>query len=425
MTSGSDSMQRKILSVISAHRDEIIADLGELVRIPSIVGYEGPIQQHMSRRLKALGMELDSFEADANTLAKHPAYVPLSADYAGRPNVVGILPGGGQGRSLILNGHVDVVSPEPVSQWTHDPWGAEIEGGKLYGRGATDMKGGLVAAIWAVEAILRAGLRPSGKLIFESVIEEEAGGSGGTLACFLRGHTADAMLIPEPQPRIAISHVGVLYFRVRVHGVTAHAGLAHLGTNAIGKLNLIYDALVQLDRVRGQRVHYPAFERGSGRSCHICIGTYRAGDWPSTVAGKAELEGRISFIPGETREQIRRLVEDTVKGVAQEDDRLREHPPEVEWFGWRADPWQQDPEHPFIRVLLDSTHQVRGAPAELVGKAAAMDTRFASYFGVAAASYGVDGGNIHGCDEYAHINSVTECAQVIALTLANWCGLDQ
>jgi acetylornithine deacetylase len=97
----------------------------------------------------------------------------------------------------------------------------------------------------------------------------------------------------------------------------------------------------------------------------------------------------------------------------------------VEWFGWRADPWQQDPEHPFIRVLLDATHQARGAPAELVGKAAAMDTRFASYFGVAAASYGVDGGNIHGCNEYVHINSVVECAHVIALAIANWCGLEQ
>jgi hypothetical protein len=113
MTTGSASIQRKILSVISAHRDEIIADLSELVRIPSLVGHEGPIQQHMSKRLKALGMELDTFEADANTLAKHPAYVPLPVDYAGRPNVVGIRHGAGLGRSLILNATSMWFHPSP------------------------------------------------------------------------------------------------------------------------------------------------------------------------------------------------------------------------------------------------------------------------------------------------------------------------
>lgn len=425
MISASTPPQRKVLDTITRHRDEIVRDLAALVHFPSIVGYEGPVQQHMRSRLQRLGLEIDEFEADTNTVSQHPAYVPLPANYSGRPNVVGVLAGSGGGRSLILNGHVDVVSPEPISQWRHDPWGADIVDGKLYGRGATDMKGGLVAGLWAIEGVLRAGFRPVGNVAFENVIEEEAGGSGGTLACFLRGYTADAMLVPEPQPRIAVSHAGVLYFRVRVYGETAHAGLAHIGTNAIGKLNLIYDALVALDRERGEHVHYPDIDRGSGRSCHLCVGTYHSGDWPSTVAGRAELEARISFVPGETQAQIRSLVEQTIRRVAESDEWLREHPPEVEWFGWRTDPWRQDPGHPFIQTLLDATRQVRGAPAEIIGKAAAMDTRFASFFGTAAASYGVDGANIHGIDEYVRIDSVIECAQVIALTIANWCGLQE
>jgi acetylornithine deacetylase len=415
--------EEKLFEVIRSAREEIIADLAALVRIPSVVGEEGAVQQHMKRRLARLGMQVDEFEADAEAISRHRAFVPLPPNYRGRPNIVGNL-SGPEERSLILNGHIDVVSPEPVDQWRHDPWGAEIENGKLYGRGAADMKGGVVAALWAVEAIRRAGFRPASRLLFESVIEEEAGGSGGTLACFLRGYRAKAMLVPEPQSRIAIAHAGVLYFRVRTHGRAAHAGLAHEGLNAIGKLNLLYDALVELDRERGTTVHYEPFEQGSGRSCHICVGTYRAGDWPSKVAARAELEARISFIPGETREDIHKLVEARVRRAAEQDPWLREHPPEIEWFGWRADPWEQPAGHPFIGTLRDAVETIQGAPAELVGKAAAMDTRFSSYFETAAASFGPDGGNYHGADEFVEIESVIQCAQVIALAIARWCGLE-
>jgi acetylornithine deacetylase len=375
----------------------------------------------MQQRLQRLGARVETFEADRNVISGHHGYVPVPWGYSGRPNVIGILDG--QGRSLALNGHVDVVSPEPISQWRHDPWGGEIEDGKLYGRGAGDMKGGVVAALWALEGILRAGMSPVARVLFQSVIEEEAGGSGGTLACLLRGYTADAMLIPEPLPRIAIAHVGVLYFRVRVFGKTAHAGLAHTGVNAIGKLNLVYDALVELDRRRSERVHYPLIEQTSGRSSHICIGKYQGGNWPSTVCGEARLEARISFVPGETAADIRQEVAEAVKTVAVKDDWLREHPPEVEWFGWRAEPWQQPADHPFIQALRGATRQVLGEEAPIVGKAAAMDTRFAGMFGIPAASFGVATTNIHGIDENVLLDSVVECAQVIALTIAHWSGV--
>lgn len=416
--------ENEILSTISAGAETIVEDLVRLVRIRSIVGEEGPIQDYMEDRLRRAACTVEKFEAERGNISQHAGYVPTSWEYAGRPNVVGKL-GGDKGRSIILNGHVDVVSPEPVSAWRHDPWGAEIEEGKLYGRGAADMKGGIIAALAALEGIRRAGYKPAGKVIFESVIEEEAGGSGGTLACFLRGLTADAFLVCEPQSRIALSHVGVLYFRVRVQGASTHAGLSHLGVNAIGKLNLVYDALTALDAERGNNIHYAPFEKGSGRSCHICIGTYRAGNWPSTVAGSAELECRISFVPGETQEQVRALVVRAVQSAAERDSWLREHLPEVEWFGWRADPWVQESSHPFVETLRSATESVHGEPAELIGKAAGMDTRFAGLFGVPAASYGVRGGNIHGADEYVELDSVVRCAQVVALTVARWCGLEK
>ena len=418
------SIRTQICDAIEGQRDALIIDLASLVKIPSVVGSEGAAQAYMRERIGALGMEVDAFEADPAVIRAHPAYVPIDFDYRGRPNIVGTFRGTDD-HSLILNGHVDVVSPEPTASWSHDPWGAEIETGKLYGRGANDMKGGLIAAVWAVEGIRRAGFRPIGKLILQSVIEEEAGGSGGTLACLLRGHTAEAMLIPEPQSRITVAHVGVLYFRVRVKGRSAHAGQAHTGVNAISKLNLVYDALTELDRKRGEQLHLPLIESGSGRSCHICIGTYRAGDWPSTVAGEAVLEARMSFLPGESQQQIRSLIERTVADAASADPWLQEHPPVVEWFGWRADPWSQAPEHSFISTLSNATAAVHGNPAPIKGKAAAMDTRFAAHFGMASASYGTEGGNIHGPDEFVLLDSVVECAQVLAVTIAEWCGIEK
>jgi acetylornithine deacetylase len=346
--------------------------------------------------------------------------------YDARPNIIGRLPGDSQSPSLILNGHVDVVSPEPVDSWRHDPWGAEIVGDRMYGRGTGDMKAGLLANFFALKAILQIGLRPKGDVMLWSVIDEEAGGAGGTLACLIAGYRADAMLCTEPHNlNVTIAHAGVSHFRVIVEGKTSHGGLAHLGVNAIGKMLPIYQALVELDERRGREVVFPLFEKGSGRSCHINVGIMRAGDWASTVAGYAEIEGRIGFIPGERLGDIRLMVEETVQGVAQKDSWLCDHPPRIEWFGWQDDPWYQDPAHPFVRTLKDTAEDVLGREVEYIGRASGLDTRFAPHFRMAAACTGPRAANIHGIDEYVELSSVLQVSQVLAMTILNWCGMQE
>ncbi|MDH5437582.1 MAG: M20/M25/M40 family metallo-hydrolase, partial [Candidatus Bathyarchaeota archaeon] len=134
------SVKKRILEEIDNKKDAMTKFLQELVRIPSVVGHEGEAQKFMEKTFRDLGLEVDVWEADATELRKHPAFFETTSftkfGYKGRPNVIGKLRGSGGGRSLILGGHIDVVSPEPVSAWTHDPWGAEIVDGKLYGRGA-------------------------------------------------------------------------------------------------------------------------------------------------------------------------------------------------------------------------------------------------------------------------------------------------
>jgi acetylornithine deacetylase len=406
-------------------RDELIALTQQLVRIPSVVGDEGEAQQYVERLYRDLGLGVDVFEADRRELEQHPAYIKVDWPYAGRPNVVGKLAGDPSAKSLILNGHIDVVSPEPASAWTHDPWGGEVADGKIWGRGAADMKSGLAANYFALKSLLACGLRPKGSVVLQSVIEEEAGGGGGTLACFMRGYRAGGIICTEPQAfRVVISHLGVNYFRVRLEGKPIHAGRAHLGVNAVGKMLKIYDSLVALDEARAARIRYPLFEKRDGRSCNLSIGTFHAGDWPSTVAGSATMEGRLSFVPGERMVDVQGEVEKTIRSVAQQDEWLREHPPTVEWFGWHAEPWEQSPDDPFIRVFADTTRDVLGIEPDIAGLTAGLDARFGAYFDTPGLAFGPTGGNIHGVDEWVEIESIVQATKVLACAIIDWCGAD-
>ncbi|MBI4280084.1 MAG: ArgE/DapE family deacylase [Armatimonadetes bacterium] len=415
-------VEQRVLDAVGRGEARLLDDLRALVRIPSVVGQEGPCQAAVRRMLEDLGLTVHAFEPVLEEVRRHHAYVEVPWSYEGRPNVIGMLRGHGGGRSLILNGHVDVVSPEPVDAWSVDPWGAVERDGRIYGRGALDMKAGIAAILGAVRAIRDAGVSLRGDLHVHSVIEEEAGGGGGTLACFLKGYTADALIIAEPGG-VAVAHAGVLYFRVRVTGKTAHAGQAHTGVNAIGKMHAIYDALIELDGRRAAEHRFELFERSVGRSCHLNIGAHRAGDWPSTVAGWAVMECRISFVPGERMEDVRREVEAVIAKAAAADPWLAEHPPVVEWFGWHGDPWVQDEGHPLVQTVRDAVESVTGQPAPVHGKAAGMDTRFAMYFGMPALSYGPGGERTHGLDEYVERESVIRCAKVLALSALRWCGV--
>lgn len=418
-----------VLRVIDEERERILGDVAACVRIPSVVGHEGPVQEFMRGLYVAEGLDVDVFEADQDALQSNPAFVRTIWPTHGRPNVVGTRAGSDvAARSLAINGHVDVVSPEPVSAWTHDPWGGErnvVDGEeRLYGRGALDMKSGTIAAFHALRAVRVAGFRPRGTVILQSVVEEEAGGGAGTLATLLRGHVADALLNPEPFHRtVVLGQPGVMLFRISVQGKTAHAAYSQHGVNAIGKLLPIYEAMVHLDAERAARWRDPFWGALSDRAVNLNIGTFQAGDWPSTVAGKASMECRISFIPPQTQAIVRREVENRIAEVAERDPWLREHPPVVEWFGWQAEPWRQDADHPFIGVLARTIAELGGGTPPLVSATAGLDTRFCGALGIAAACTGARGDAMHGADEYVTVDSVIETVQVIAATIVAWCGV--
>jgi acetylornithine deacetylase len=413
---------KTISDKVDANRGELIKALQGIVRIPTQTGQEGAGQKYMQKLYSDLGLKTTAFEVDREKIKKHRAYVEAGYDFKGRPDVVGIYPGSKKGKSLVINGHIDVVSPEPVADWKHPPYQADVVDNRLYGRGAWDMKGGLITNYFALKTLLDAGIKPLGSVTLQSVIEEEAGGNG-TLACLLEGYTGDGLLITEPGTRIVLAHPGVHYFKVKVQGKSAHAGISHRGVNAIGKMNLLYDALIDLDLKRAKNVHYEIFEKDTGRSCNLNIGVYRAGDWASIVPGSAEMQCRIANTPRENFEDVKKEVERTIREAASHDEWLKEHPPEITWFGVSMDAWEQDPQAPFVKTFKACAEEALGKKLNIGGVTWGLDNRLATYFNMPAISFGPEGAGIHGVDEWVDLDSVIACTKAVALFITRWCGI--
>jgi acetylornithine deacetylase len=384
--------------------DDAVGFLADLVRVPSLLGEEEPAQQLVEARLRDLGFEVESVVPDPEQLAERPdSGIPL-IPYEGRRSLVGTL---GEGsRSLVLNGHVDVVSAEPVDRWTKEPFGAEIAAGRMYGRGSCDMKGGVAAMLLGVEAALAAGPLP-GRLVYQSVIEEECGGNGA-LAAVLAGPSADAALIAEPtNGGMDLVAVGVIWARIGLHADSRHASNADRGSNPI---EAAYPVIQALHGLEAELNADPEPElAGLEQPYLLNVGALHAGDWPSMTPGRATLDVRLGFpIRMEPAEAQARLA-DTVRAADPTAD--------VEFRGFRARGYSFDPDSPFVHLLGDCHEEVRGGRPRPDPSRATTDLRF---FEGQAVCYGPTGENLHGVDEWVDLESIADVATVIALLIRRW-----
>lgn len=227
------AMSDPVVAAVDSRFAEYQEVLGTLVRLPSPLGQVRPAQEVLYRQLKRLGMQAKLRDIELEAVVAHPAYAPVAWSYAGQPNVWGVLPGSGGGRSLVLNGHIDVVPSEPDDWWTFEPWGATVIGDRMYGRGALDMKSGLIAALLAIQAVRDAGIALRGDLVFESVIEEECTGNGMLAQRLLTGRVDGAVILEPTGLQIWTSTPGVLWFEVTVRGKAAYVGRASEYVNAV------------------------------------------------------------------------------------------------------------------------------------------------------------------------------------------------
>lgn len=413
----------RTIEFIDNHQSDAVDLLSRLVQQASTQGNEQGVQAIVIEKLKGLGLEVDVWDPEYSVLSSHPYFVPSRKSYAGSPNVVGVLKGTGGGRSIILNGHIDVVPEGDRAKWTQDPFSGHVENGKVFGRGTTDMKGGNVSMVLALEAIIRSGIRLKGDVIFESVVEEESGGVG-TLATLIRGYKADAALIPEPtNMKLFIKQQGSMWFRVTVEGRSAHGGTRYEGVSAIEKSVIIHQAILDLEKKRNARINDPLY-KGIPIPIPINMGKITGGSWPSSVADLVVIEGRIGVAPEEEMQAVKKELIDCVQEASAKDTWLRGHPAHVEFFGAQWVPNGLDAGHAFAEVMKQSYAGVYGQPVK-----------------VEASPWGTDGGLLgkvggipvlvigpgetrvaHYPDEFIEIEEMIRAAKVFARVLVDWCG---
>ena len=424
-------LRQEIRTHIDENRDRMLSTLTDLVETPSVSGHEREAQEVVTEKVESMGLEVDVWEPDADELRDHPAYFDTNTyeehGFEDRPNVAATMEGSGGGRSIALAGHIDVV-PVNAEKWTRDPWSATMEDGRMYGRGACDMKGGVAANLFAIETLRELDVELAGDVVFESTIDEEAGGTGGALSALERGYQPDAAIIAEPYglPNVGAASAGAMYFEITVPGKASHAAHGFAGVNAINKAANIIQALDELDKERKSRISFPPavnqYPEADGEVTNLNVGIVESGDWPSTVPDEARIECRIGWPPGETREEVRTQVRETVESVVAADEWLSENPPELEWFGWNSNPHHLDTDHEFAELTKRNAAEVCGADGEWTGGLGGLDERFyVNYYDIPCPSVGPTGGRTHGADEYVDVDSLVEVAQTVALTTVDWC----
>ncbi|MEU5878991.1 ArgE/DapE family deacylase [Spirillospora sp. NPDC047279] len=407
----------------SAHA-ETVALLSELVAIPSVGGSpaEFEIQDRLAAWLRAEGLEVDHWEIPVDEVTAEPGFPGMEVPRARAAGLVARLPGSGGGRSLMFNGHVDVVPPGDLAAWSDDPFSGRVDGDLLYGRGACDMKGGLVSALMAVRALRRDGVRLRGDLLVACVAGEEDGGLG-SYALLRRGWRADACVVPEPTGlEVVPANAGALTFRLRVTGQAAHAAFRDSGVSAVEKFWPVFAALRALEAERNTGVD--ALMRRWTIPYAIEIGSVRAGDWSSSVPGELVAEGRIGVALDEDTRVTRRALERAVADACAADPWLSRHPARVEWWGGRfAAGRLPAADGGLLAALTDAHVAVAGAKPGVWGAPYGSDLRLLTGIGgIPTVQYGPgDISLMHAPDECVSIREVETASRTLARLAAAHC----
>jgi acetylornithine deacetylase len=409
------ALEEELCAAVADAEGEIVALLQELVRRPSLPGEEGEAQEAVADALRALDLEVDVLPCRFDDVRHHPAFVDDGYAPDGRVDVLGRWPGTGRGggRSLVLNGHIDVVPEGDPARWSRSPWSGDVVDGAVHGRGACDMKAGIAAAVGALAAARRVGIRPAGDVLVQSVVGEETGGLG-TLAAIVHSHTADAALILEPTSLDACPvQSGALTFRIAVPGLAAHGATRHDGVSALDKLRVVLDALDRLEA-----------ERRAERTAPISVGTVHGGVWPSSVPEEVVVEGRYGVLPGEDVATARRAFEAAVGAAAAADGWLAGHPPAVAWVEGQFESGATPRDDPFVAAVSSAHRAVAGAEPVVRGVPYGSDLRlFTNHAGMPAVLYGPgDARWAHAVDERVPIAEVVAAARTVAVLVARWCG---
>ena len=415
----------RVLTEVEAGRDELLAFTTSLIRIPT-VNPPGECYRDcaelIGERLSGSGLDVEFVEAQNRPehTAEHP-----------RVNVIGRLEGMASRPCIHLNGHFDVVPPG--DGWKLDPFGGEVRDGRIYGRGASDMKSGIAAAAFAVEAIQRSGISLSGSVEVSGTVDEESGGYAGVAHLCKEGYLAaertDYVVIPEPfgPDRICVGHRGVYWFDVIAEGRVAHGSMPHLGQNAISDMGvLLYEIRTRLEPELASRISVMPVVPEEARHPSINVNAVWGGqvseDQQSPcVADCCVVTFDRRFIPEESLEEVRREVAQVVAAVEQGNAGCSFSIEER----MSVLPTQAPQDSPLISALSEAIRKVQGSEAELVASPGTYDQKHVSR--IAGVDHCVAYGpgpleEAHQPDESCSVDDIVTSAQVMALTVLELVG---
>jgi acetylornithine deacetylase len=419
------SKRQAVLDIIDRNHDKAIQLLQKMVSIPSVTGDEAAIQAFVADYMKGIGLDVDMWETDWEELKKHPGYRPVDRGYEGRPNIVATRKGTGGGRSLLLNGHTDVIPVGNGEGWSDNPWSAAIKDGRIYGRGSCDMKSGVASHILAVEFLKEAGIDLKGDVYINVVIDEEVSGHG-TLDTVIRGYKADAGISGETSDlAVQPACIGRIWFQIDVQGKPAGIQQRYLGISAIDLGNKIVKAVQELEDHRVATVRHPLYPNVLD-SLPCIIGSFQAGNYPSAFPASAVLKGSIGTVPGEDHEGVKQSLVDKIAEVAAADEWMRDHSPVVRFVGYDAQASEIPRDHPIVELLSDTYRSVTGREPVISGRQGAADTRFLNQYGATPTVIFGPGSTavMHANDEYVSIDDYLTAIKVMALCIVDWCGAD-
>lgn len=414
----------RVLDAVDDDQAEMVQALSEIVRTPSVSGSdaEHEVQADLARQLAADGLEVDHWRLPLDELAAAPGFPGVEVERREAWGVVGLLPGSGDGASLLLDGHVDVVPEGDTATWVGaEPFSGRVAGGTVHGRGACDMKGGLIAARWAVRALRAAEVPLRGDVLLAPVEGEEDGGLG-TFGLLHRGWTADACVVPEPAGLDVVpACAGALTFRLRVPGLAAHASRRTDGVSALEKLWPIWRALGELEARRNADVD-PLFAPWP-LAYPIAIGTVRAGDWASSVPDLLVAEGRLGVALDEAPAAAQAQLEAAVAEACDADPWLRAHPVEVEWWGGQFASGRLPAASDLMERVARAHHSVTGRESSAWGAPYGSDLRQLNGAGIPTLHYGPgDSALAHAVDESVPISEVHTAARTLVVLALDLCG---
>lgn len=433
-----DDTERRVYDQIAAREDELVDLLAALIRFDTTTHTAGApprdeaaLQAHLAARLQAAGAEVAVSEPDPALVAGH-RMVPEGFTFAGRPQLVARFPGtdADRGRSLLFNGHIDVVDPDPVTDWTHPPFGGTVIDGRIHGRGACDMKGGVACMVLAAEALTAAGVRLAGDLTVNTVSEEESTGAGGLAAA--RTLRADAAIVTEPTGLdVWVACRGSLLATVTVPGRAGHAGVPPTHPDDGGPVNAIEKMAIVLEAVRRLNEEWALGHRHPLLAAPQCVPTIiQGGEWIVSHPSSCRLECHIEYLSSQADTDgwgsaVEREFTDWITRATAADPWLRRHPPTVQWRVGDVPPAEIAPSEPIVQTALNATRAIGRADAGVGGMNNWHDgATLIVEAGIPSICLGPGDLRLaHTSYESVPIAELVACAQALAVTAMRFCAV--